>query len=67
MFRLIDIATSAYFAKVAESVCPNITVIYTDKEKNETHKAKLDTMWSSSGQDIKTVSGMHSAHLHDKD
>ena len=34
--QCLDISTSAEFTKVAKSVCPNINVLYFDKEQVET-------------------------------
>ena len=39
--QCLDISTSADFAKVTESVCPNINVLHIAKEKAEIQKSKL--------------------------
>ena len=58
----LDISTSAEFAKVAKDVCPNINVLYIDREEIENEKSKLDAMWNPDGQEIKTLPGTRSAH-----
>ena len=45
--QCLGISTSAEFAKVAENVCPNINVQYSDKEMFETQKPKWDNIWRS--------------------
>ena len=43
-------------------MCPNINILYVDKESIDIEKPKLNAMWNPNGGEIKTLTGTHAAH-----